>query len=516
MDTKLQQAIEESINRFGEHILVEERFVNILSDYHAFENNVSYKDIVLCLIHDGYTQKIIKRNLWGKHTCNGSEIYKIATSVSMVHGYKMEDVIEVISLFAISLGIDMNSNSQDINNSNLSNNKLVDCNITLINPLQIAGIYVFLFVFIFIFYGAYIELDVSMGVCCTLGIVASFLVIGNVQKNHFPQRRQVIYQHDIPARLKKEKILSCTLALIPVLFFLTFLFPFWASMESFVNLINDTTGLAITCYEGGLWAYLMGILGMIIWGWVFYLHSPFCKETNYFGKKLINTENTSTQFVIIRTLPEEVTINLGYGPIIIKDGTWTEELPVGDYTVLITPHSTDYKEVVEKFNLNLDQKTELEFILPETNPSYPVIIKTNGREITIDGSEIIPIVGGMHKCSLKAGYHTIEIFAKGCHKSVEDIRVLDIQKLGSFNLPKLQSFELSKGDAIYGRAKIISLTQGLSVAIDGKNVGTTPIVLNRLAIGTHAVEIKTKDQIIKTSVEIEGDKLTIVDVDAIK
>lgn len=215
---------------------------------------------------------------------------------------------------------------------------------------------------------------------------------------------------------------------------------------------------------------------------------------------------TDTQFMIVRVEPSNSIVYINGNQVSLSNGQWVDELKVGQYKIDVVPQSSDYLGISKTVNLTLQKKLELDFKLKEKYPLMPVMILCGNDEckISIDG-----VLAGRSPWSgdVRVGFHKVEVRRDG-YKTL--ITTIDVKEENSIHNGR-QQFILIPDIPMIGAIKVHSLNVGDKVYLDGKDVGTTPLILRDIFAGKHIISIDVRGVKYDKLVEVEDNRMTAVD-----
>lgn len=190
-----------------------------------------------------------------------------------------------------------------------------------------------------------------------------------------------------------------------------------------------------------------------------------------FGWLTINTDNTSQgAYVFATNTQTNVVKQLGTLPLSSK------EMDSGEYILRIQKEK--YKDYTTTITIqDGETTTQLANLLP--NFAQVTLTTKSGAEILLDG---ISMGRGSWSGTIELGEHSVETRQTN-HRSAYTTININAQSAG-------KSITLNNPVPIYGSLLVDGSPVDASVYVDGRKVGTTPLVVNDLLIGSHQVRIE--------------------------
>ena len=176
------------------------------------------------------------------------------------------------------------------------------------------------------------------------------------------------------------------------------------------------------------------------------------------------------------------------------NGTATRNLGAGTYVYEI--HSGNYHKGAGRIELKASNERYIEKVKLRPNFSTVTLQAGEGVSIYINDERVGT---GSWSGILNAGTYSVEC-RKDKHKSVsENIAVADGGE---------QTIRLKSPTPIVGSLSLISRPKGATIAVDGKEYGLTPLVIDSLLVGEHTVAVSKPNYRNETfTVEITEDNL---------
>ena len=184
------------------------------------------------------------------------------------------------------------------------------------------------------------------------------------------------------------------------------------------------------------------------------------------------TGNLSTQGAYVFATNKSTGVMTQLGTIPLTD----KELDEGEYTLHIQKEK--YKDYSTTLTIESDNTTNIDVALEENFVVLTLATQT-GADIYMDGDRIAT---STWTGTLELGEHTFET-RQASHKTA--YTVLDITPQSSG-----KTLQLKKPIPIYGSLTVEGAPHDANVYVDGRKVGTTPLVVNDLLIGSHQVRIE--------------------------
>ena len=106
---ELHEAIKTIIDTFGEDIITEKRFLNAITDYHSFRDNLAGKTVLTALVSGGYLSRFL-----GKPSGNELSliISQVVTDVYNNYGFRKELIDNIVNSVVKGLGLEIPKENQ--------------------------------------------------------------------------------------------------------------------------------------------------------------------------------------------------------------------------------------------------------------------------------------------------------------------------------------------------------------------------------------------------------------------
>lgn len=224
------------------------------------------------------------------------------------------------------------------------------------------------------------------------------------------------------------------------------------------------------------------------------------------GNSFSTSSITDTQFMIVRVEPSDSILYVNDNQVPLTNGCWVDELKVGQYKIDVVPNSSDYLSFSKNVDLTIQKKLELSIKLKEKNPLTPVFILCGDDKckVFIDG---VLVGSSPWSGEVRVGAHEVEVRRDGYKPLITTINVVD----NNLKLYQRQQFKLEPKVPMIGAIKVNSYNVGDSVYFDGKDVGTTPLILRDIFAGKHRISIDVRGVKYDKLVEVEDNRMTAVD-----
>ena len=160
------------------------------------------------------------------------------------------------------------------------------------------------------------------------------------------------------------------------------------------------------------------------------------------------------------------------GTIPLKD----KELDKGEYVLQVQQNK--YKNYLQNITIHPNKTTTL---APELAPNFvSLTLSTDSKsEIYVDGKRYAK---GSWTGTLELGEYSIEVRKQYHHSVVKIVHITDNHAN--------QTIEIDSPIPIYGSLHVKGTPSKASVYVDGKLVGTSPLIVNDLLIGEHEVKVE--------------------------
>lgn len=187
----------------------------------------------------------------------------------------------------------------------------------------------------------------------------------------------------------------------------------------------------------------------------------------------------TSQFVVFQLEPRNAVVRLDGNMLTTSDGTATKYLPFGtyDYTV----EAPDYKQEVGKVTVNDPRNKHVVSVRLKPNFSVVTLSVDKQAEIWVNGERRGQ---GTWTGNMGAGVYMLEARLPN-HRPTQREVTIEVTAAP-------QTIRMDAPTPILGEASITSTPALADVAIDGKPMGQTPLVLSDLLIGQHTLKITKK------------------------
>ena len=208
--------------------------------------------------------------------------------------------------------------------------------------------------------------------------------------------------------------------------------------------------------------------------------------------------SVTSQYVLFKVTPNNAMVELDGQMLDVVDGTATKRMPFGTYSYRVQAP----RHAVKSGTIVVNDPKNKHIVNISLEPQYvnARFSVANNAEIWIDEQK-----RGIGTCTLELGYGTyfVECRLPGHKSSQQEVLI----GRGSDN----GVITLTPPIPIYGSVDINSTPADAEVWMDGKKVGTTPILLSECLVGKHEVTLSKegyKDKIVNLDV-IEKHTLAI-------
>ena len=208
--------------------------------------------------------------------------------------------------------------------------------------------------------------------------------------------------------------------------------------------------------------------------------------------------SVTSQYVLFKVTPNNAMVELDGQMLEVVDGTTTKRMPFGTYSYRVQAP----RHAVKSGTIVVNDPKNKHIVNISLEPQYvnARFSVANNAEIWIDEQK-----RGIGTCTLELGYGTyfVECRLPGHKSSQQEVLI----GRGSDN----GVITLTPPIPIYGSVDINSTPADAEVWMDGKKVGTTPILLSECLVGKHEVTLSKegyKDKIVNLDV-IEKHTLAI-------
>ena len=189
-----------------------------------------------------------------------------------------------------------------------------------------------------------------------------------------------------------------------------------------------------------------------------------------FGYLYVTSEVAQGAYVYATNTLTGARQSLGVVPVNGKD------LDAGTYSILI--QKDKYKDYTANFTIEEGKTITLNPTL-EANFVQLTLTTTAQSDMYIDGRKLGT---GRWIGTLELGEYSVET-RQASHQSAYTTLRITPQSAG-------QTFELNNPVPIYGSMVLTSSPSDAVVYVDGKKVGTSPVIVNELLIGTHKIRLE--------------------------
>ena len=211
-----------------------------------------------------------------------------------------------------------------------------------------------------------------------------------------------------------------------------------------------------------------------------------------FGYLTVQGDNTSRGAYLFATNAQTGDMTqLGTIPLSNK------ELDAGTYTLHVQQNK--YKDYSKTIVIEGGKTTSVRPVL-DANFAQVTLTTQEGADILLDGSRLGT---GRYSGTLELGEYVIETRQAG-HKSSYTTLTITPQSTG-------KTIALNNPVPIYGTLIVDGDPSDIAVYVDNKKEGTTPLVINKLLVGTHKVRLEKEgyDKQEKTITLSEGQELML-------
>lgn len=184
----------------------------------------------------------------------------------------------------------------------------------------------------------------------------------------------------------------------------------------------------------------------------------------------------TSQYVLFKVTPQNALVELDGQTLDVADGTATKRMPFGTYSYRVqAPRHAVKSGTIVVNDPNAKHVVNITLEPQYVNAKFSV---ANNAEIWIDEQK-----QGTGSCTLELGYGTylVECRLPGYKSSIQEILIGRNSATGTI--------ALNPPIPIYGSVDINTTPADAEVWIDGKQVGTTPILLSECIVGEHKLRI---------------------------
>lgn len=184
----------------------------------------------------------------------------------------------------------------------------------------------------------------------------------------------------------------------------------------------------------------------------------------------------TSQYVLFKVTPQNALVELDGQTLDVADGTATKRMPFGTYSYRVqAPRHAVKSGTIVVNDPNAKHVVDITLEPQYVNAKFSV---ANNAEIWIDEQK-----RGTGSCTLELGYGTylVECRLPGYKSSIQEILIGRNSATGTI--------ALNPPIPIYGSVDINTTPADAEVWIDGKQVGTTPMLLSECIVGEHKLRI---------------------------
>lgn len=184
----------------------------------------------------------------------------------------------------------------------------------------------------------------------------------------------------------------------------------------------------------------------------------------------------ASQYVLFKVTPQNALVELDGQTLDVADGTATKRMPFGTYSYRVqAPRHAVKSGTIVVNDPNAKHVVNITLEPQYVNAKFSV---ANNAEIWIDEQK-----RGTGSCTLELGYGTylVECRLPGYKSSIQEILIGRNSATGTI--------ALNPPIPIYGSVDINTTPADAEVWIDGKQVGTTPMLLSECIVGEHKLRI---------------------------
>lgn len=116
---ELHDAIKTIVDQFGKDVIAEKRFVYMLADYYSFRDNPAEKRVLIVLVNDGYTARLLNQSESLDISIISNQIIE---DVCKNYGFREELVVDVF--FGIMKGLSIKFNYHTKNETQSSEKRI--------------------------------------------------------------------------------------------------------------------------------------------------------------------------------------------------------------------------------------------------------------------------------------------------------------------------------------------------------------------------------------------------------
>ncbi len=189
-----------------------------------------------------------------------------------------------------------------------------------------------------------------------------------------------------------------------------------------------------------------------------------------FGYLYVTSDVAQGAYVYATNMLTSARQSLGAVPVNSKD------LDAGTYSILI--QKDKYKDYTATITIDEGKTTTLNPIL-EANFVQLTLTTSAQSDMYIDGQKLGT---GRWTGTLELGEHSVET-RQASHQSAYTTLRVTSQSAG-------QTIALNNPIPIYGSMTLTSTPSDAVVYVDGKKVGTSPVIVNELLVGTHTIRLE--------------------------
>ena len=184
----------------------------------------------------------------------------------------------------------------------------------------------------------------------------------------------------------------------------------------------------------------------------------------------------TSQFVVFQFTPQNAVVRLDGQLLSTTDGTAMKNMPFGTYDYMV--EAPDYQSESGKVTVNDPRNKHVVNVRLKPNFSQVTLTVDRQAEIWVNGEKR---GNGSWTGNLGAGVYLLEARLANHRTTSREVTIAVTDQP--------QTIRLDAPTPILGEASIVSTPAMADVAVDGKKVGQTPLVLSDLLVGQHTVKI---------------------------
>ena len=193
--------------------------------------------------------------------------------------------------------------------------------------------------------------------------------------------------------------------------------------------------------------------------------------------KTIIKRTVRSQYVLFKVSPQDALVELDGQTLAVTDGTATKRMPFGTYSYRVQAP----RHAVKSGTIVVNDPKNKHIVNISLEPQYvnAKFSVANNAEIWIDEQK-----RGTGSCTLELGYGTylVECRLPGHKPSQQEIQIDKNSATGTITL--------TPPTPVYGSIDINSTPAEAEIWIDGKQVGTTPMLVSECLVGKHEILLK--------------------------